>query len=287
MDCMKRKLLFLNTFEFESFRQIHSLMIRSHPSILKISIIGFLVLNILLFNGCQNNKPSAGSSSKKGKNDSTGYNGVYKSYRDGYLYSEVTLEEGKKNGLAKRFYKNGKVNTEVYYKNNIKVDTSRWYYTNGKIYRETPYNKGKIHGIQKKYHKNGVLKAEIPYVNGNREVGLKEYSYYNSPIKSYPSIIYYIDDQRKEKGQVFLTIRLSNNSEKVKFYQGELEKGIFDTDKAIYILTEKGRGTISFVEKADYTGKNQINIIAYHKTKLGNYKILQKKITLPSTHLKE
>ncbi len=262
-------------------------MIKSHPYILKISIIGFLVLNILYFYGCQNNEPSAGSSSKKGKNDSTGYNGVYKSYRDGYLYSEVTLKEGKKNGLAKRFYKNGKVNTEVHYKNNIKIDTSRWYYTNGKIYRETPYNKGKIHGIQKKYHKNGILMAEIPWVGGNRKAGLKEYSYYNSLLKSYPNIIYHIDDQRKEKRQVKITIKLSNNSEKVKFYQGELKEGIFDPDKAKYILTEKGRGAINFVEKADYTGKNQINIIAYHKTKLGNNKILQKKITLPSTHLKE
>jgi len=252
---------------------------------IRISFTGFVFLATILFCGCKNisNKETPINE----KNDSTKFNGVYKSYRDGYLYSEVTLKDGKKEGLAKKFYKNGRINTEVYYKNNIKVDTSRWYYTDGKIYRETPYQNGVVHGIQKKYHRNRLLKAEIPYVYGKRKVGLKEYSIYNNPVKSYPSISHIITDKRAENRQVILTVRLSNNSQNVKFYQGELEKGIFDTDKIKYILTEKGKGSITFVEKPDFEGKNQINIIAYYKTKNGNYKILHKRIPMPSTHLKE
>jgi len=258
---------------------------KSHQYILKICVVGFLLFTSFLFFGCQTKQSN--ESSINDKNDSIGYNGVYKSYRDGYLYSEVTLKEGKKEGLARKFYKNGKVNTEVYYKNNIKVDTSRWYYTDGELYRETPYQKGKVHGIQKKYHRNGILKAEIPYESGNRKIGLKEFSYFNSPVKSYPSISYQISDNRNTNGQVTLTLRLSNKSEKVKFYQGDLNNGMFDTEKLKYILTEKGKGTINFIEKPDFTGKSQINIIAYFKTKLANNKIIQKKVSLPSSHLKE
>ena len=88
---------------------------------IRISFTGFVFLATILFCGCKNisNKETPINE----KNDSTKFNGVYKSYRDGYLYSEVTLKDGKKEGLAKKFYKNGRINTEVYYKNNIKVDT--------------------------------------------------------------------------------------------------------------------------------------------------------------------
>ena len=43
------------------------------------------------------------------KNDA-GFTGVYKSFHsDGYLYSEVSYKNGKKDGISKRFYSDGKV----------------------------------------------------------------------------------------------------------------------------------------------------------------------------------
>ena len=40
----------------------------------------------------------------------------------------------------------------IWYENNLKEDTAKWYYTDGSIYRATPYKNDKIQGIQIKYH---------------------------------------------------------------------------------------------------------------------------------------
>jgi hypothetical protein len=214
--------------------------------------------------------------------------GLKKSYKDGYLYTEVTIKNGKKNGIARKFYKNGRVNTEITYKNGIKVDTSRWFYTNGKIYRVTPYNnKGKIDGLQIKYHKNGLLKARIPYEDGNRKVGLVEKSLYGNDVTNYPSVKYKVIDERKTKKTYLLQLYLSNNSPNVKFYEGKLMDDIFNPDKLKKINTKNGKGTLRFVEKSDYQGRKYVNIVGTYKTKLGNVKILQRTIKLPSSHLKK
>lgn len=213
--------------------------------------------------------------------------GLITSYKDGYLYSEITMKNGKKNGIARKFYKNGKVNTEINYKNGVKVDTSRWFYTNGKIYRVTPYNnKGKINGVQIKYHKNGLLKARIPYEDGNRKVGLMEKSLYGNDVTSYPSIKYKIIDERKTKKTYFLQFSLSNNSTNVKFYEGKLKNDLFIPEKLLKISTKNGKGTLRFVEDPAFKDKNYVNIVGTYKTKLGNVKILQRSVKLPSGHLK-
>ncbi len=250
-------------------------------------LIGSVLLCLVHFQACQSKKTSDRSDEDVTKNNSSGYNGVYKSYRDGYLYSEVMLVNGEKNGLARRYYSNGKVNTEVYYENNVKIGTSKWFYTNGKVYRETPYENGKINGIQKKYHKDGTLMAEIPYESGNRKIGLQEYSFYGSPVTSYPNIVIHVDDQRSMNGLVKVSLSLSNKSKNVKFYEGDIINGIFDDELSTYILTEDGKGIMRFTENLDYEGKKIINIIAIYKTKLVNKKILQKKLILPSNHLKK
>ncbi len=236
------------------------------------------------FASCTNKEPNA--QTEKNQADMNAKDGVITSYKDGYLYTKLSMKNGKKNGVAKKFYKNGKVNTEINYENNVKVGSSKWFYTNGKLYRETPYKNGKIHGIQIKYHKNGLLKARIPYDNGNRKIGLIEKSLYGNDVKSYPSIKYKLIDERSTNKKITIILNLSNNSKNVMFYEGRLKDSIFNPDKFNKIITKNGKGTLYFIEESNFNGKKTINIIGIYKTKLGNKKILQRVLKLPSGHLK-
>jgi len=220
------------------------------------------------------------------KNDSIRYNGVFKSYRDGYLYSEVSLKDGIKDGLSTRYYPGGGINTQLFYEDGIKVDTSKWFYTNGKIYRETPYKQGKIHGIQKKYHKDGSVLAEIPYAYGKRKPGLKEISQYGNKVTKYPSIVIRNEDLRSSSDTYIIHLSLSNNAKRVKFYRGSVINEIVDIDKLEYLLTENGQSHIRFIEKPGYTGETEIPLIAEYITRAGNKKYITGKVSLPSANLK-
>ena len=257
----------------------------AHNKLLQGLTIYMLIFFFLY--GCLNNTDKGlQDSNNKVKDDSSGYNGVFKSYRDGYLYSEVTLKNGRKNGLSVRYYPGGGINTQLFYKDGIKVDTSKWFYTNGKIYRETPYKHGKIHGIQKKYHKDGCVMAEIPYANGKRKPGLKEFSQYGNEITKYPSIVIQNQDLRSSSSTYIIHIRLSNNAKRVKFYRGSYINEVFDVDKLEYLLTENGQSQINFIEKPGYTGETEIHLIAEYITRAGNKKYIIGKAILPSANLK-
>ncbi len=253
---------------------------------INLVILICLVSGISCHTGKEEGLPDK-SSAKVKTNSKKGYTGVYKSYRNGNLYSEVTLKNGKKDGPAKKYYPGGQVHTTVTYENDVKTGISRWYYTNGLVYRETPYKNGMINGIQKKYHKDGSVQALIPYINGKRKLGLRETGGNGSPIKSYPVIEITMKDRRSELERLDISIKLSNGSSKVKFYQGRLTDSIFDPDHLEYILTENGKGTVTFIEKEGYTGSDQLHIIAWYRTRLGNRKILQKRVVLPSKNLKQ
>jgi len=81
-------------------------------------------------------------------------------------------------------------------------------------------------------------------------------------------------------------MKLSNNASKVKFYEGTLTDSIFDPETLRYILTENGEGTLQLVEKEGYTGTGKLHIVALYQTRLGNGKILQTSVNLPSKTLK-
>lgn len=101
---------------------------------------------------------------------------VVKTYRaDGSLLASYSLKNGKKEGKAYNYYKNGKVDFEFFYVNGLKEGIVKRYYMNGKLYSETPYTHDTIDGIRKIYYENGIVSSETPYCKGNLEPGLKEF----------------------------------------------------------------------------------------------------------------
>ena len=90
------------------------------------------------------------------------YDGVY----GARLWVETPYKNGKKHGVQKAYYENGKLMREIPYKNDKIHGVAKGYYESGKLASETPYQNGKKHGVEKAYYENGNLRYEAPYQNG-------------------------------------------------------------------------------------------------------------------------
>ena len=79
-------------------------------------------------------------------------------------------------GKILTFYEDGKLKDETMYKNGKREGLSKYYYQNGKLAVEQNFNNdGNIEGIRKDYWENGNIQEECLYKNGLREGILKEY----------------------------------------------------------------------------------------------------------------
>lgn len=68
---------------------------------------------------------------------------------------EATYHEGRKHGVEKAWYKNGKVKRIVTWHHGQKQGVATAWYENGKIKYEILYHKGARHGVAKRWHKDG------------------------------------------------------------------------------------------------------------------------------------
>ena len=103
---------------------------------------------------------------------------VEKEYVDAYgarLWVETPYKNGKKHGIAKRYYENGKLASEIPYKNGEIHGVAKGYYESGKLASETPYKNGEPHGVVKWYYENGKLMSEFPFENGEQHGANKGY----------------------------------------------------------------------------------------------------------------
>ena len=101
--------------------------------------------------------------------DSKPYTGTYKSYYDNFEPKvEMKLEEGKKDGITKLFFKDGSINEIRSYKNNLMDGTWITYNENGIKIAEAIYAMGKKNGTWKVWDDNGTLRTEMNYNKGER-----------------------------------------------------------------------------------------------------------------------
>ncbi len=87
----------------------------------------------------------------------------------------VGLHETVLNGVYKKFYPDGKIQSMSQYKNGKPEGYTREYYPNGRLSFIQTVHDGKINGPVKAYYENGALKAEIRYVDNLEDGILKEY----------------------------------------------------------------------------------------------------------------
>jgi len=183
----------------------------------------FALLLILLWigiTGCNPfiGKPEQDNSGKSSiRFDDNGDTVLINYNEKGILLSEVTVKNGRMNGVAFNYYENGKIQNEINYKDGIKEGRVTWNYENGKLYRETQYVNGEIEGIQKKYYEDGKLMAEIPYAKGELQPGTKEYTSDGKLKKIIPDVIFEAIDKTAFDDKYILRITLSKKQKKTKF----------------------------------------------------------------------
>jgi MORN repeat variant len=242
-----------------------------------------LVLSFLLITGCHGKGPA--KKELKAVSDSitvpdTGYTGI-KQYMSGKsLVKEVTFKNGVREGLMKSFYQTGEVRQTFQYRNGLREDSSIWFYQEGQPFRSTPYKRDTVDGIQKQYYRTGRLKAKIGYSKGLRTTFFEEYTPEGKLVGGYPSLVVNVQDEYKTKGIFKLSLGLSDKSTGVRFWRGDLSKGVFDTAHCKTIKTIKGIGSLE-LRKTGSSKPPFVSVVAEILTNFGNNFLVYKKIDLP------
>jgi hypothetical protein len=210
----------------------------------------------------------------------TGYTGIKRYMSNSNLIKEVTFKNGIRQGLMKSFYQDGRLRQTFWYENGLREDSAKWYYQEGQVFRSTPYKLDTVDGIQQQYYKNGKIKAKLGYKKGLRTPFLEEYGPDGKIIGGYPSLVVNIQDDYSTKGSYKIKILLSDKSQKVRFYTGDLSSGVFDTIKCKKINTIDGIGNLN-LKKTKSTNPGYIGVIAEILTNYGNNNLVYKKVDLP------
>ncbi|MCH1478554.1 MAG: toxin-antitoxin system YwqK family antitoxin, partial [Crocinitomicaceae bacterium] len=105
---------------------------------------------------------------------------IKKHFDTGEILEEQYLN-GKKEGISKKWYKNGKLKSEANYKGGKKEGPCKNWYSNGQLKSEFVYKDGKYDGIHREWHENGQLKSKRNYKRG-KQYGIWRMWYENGQL---------------------------------------------------------------------------------------------------------
>ncbi len=229
----------------------------------KLTSIG-ITLIILITASCGGGTGDAGGGRKKaGHVADTGYTGVRSYIRDDVKVREVEFKNGIREGLTRTFYKGGVIEQEIPYAGGKKNGEARWYYPDSKLFRVTPYVNDTIHGAQVQYYKSGRVKAKLDYMNGKRLPGLEEYNMNGEKVTGYPGIVFRTNDRYEERGMFKLFIEMTDLSENVKYYRGDLVDGLVDLDSVKPLLQTATTGYLDLLKTQGHHADSVVVIAAY------------------------
>lgn len=167
-------------------------------------------LTIILLNGCVNSSNPIVHEPNSIEFEGTKANGVKRIYNaEGKLETEVPYKDSLPNGIQKEYYKTGNLFRETPLENGKPNGLVKEYYASGKIYREMPVTNGKANGIVKKYYEKGALLSEAPFENGEPAIGLKEYNEKGALIEK-PKMLFKGIDKTESEGTYIIEISFSD-----------------------------------------------------------------------------
>ena len=132
---------------------------------------------------------------------------------NGNLKTEGVLNERKRVGLWKYFYKNGAVMSQENYKKGLRHGEQFVFYFNGKVTEKSLFKNGLLDGVSSKYSSKGILIEEVNYKKGKPN-GLAKYFELNGNLKETGI---YIDGKRVGKWEYYLEGELAQKEDKNKF----------------------------------------------------------------------
>ncbi len=87
-------------------------------------------------------------------------------WEDGKLKSELIFKDGKKDGACREWHENGQKKAEVNFKNGKQDGLSTKWNKNGQKEYEWNYKKGKRDGVATAWDKNGQINTKLIWKNG-------------------------------------------------------------------------------------------------------------------------
>lgn len=214
----------------------------------------------------------------------TGFTGIKQFMSGQYIVSEVTFNNGVREGLTKTFYQSGKLQRTYWYERGLRQDSSCWFYEEGQLFRTTPYVNDTMNGIQKQYYRTGEIKARLGYKNGFRTDFFQEFTRDGKLVTGYPEVVITKEDNYSKNGSYRITIALSDKKIPVNFRRGDLTGGAYDTTKLKKIKTLQNAGVID-LRKAGTAGQPYVGVVSEILTSFGNRLLVYKKIDLPYNDL--
>src|SRR5512133_3036797 len=180
---------------------------------MKRIVLSLIVLILIVAIGCTGKGP--GKKETKAAEEittvpDTGFTGIKKMMSGQYVVSEITFQNGVRDGLMKTFYQGGQVRTTFWYEKGLKQDSARWYYQEGQLFRTTPFKNDTVDGIQKQFYRNGRVKAKIGYSKGLRTTFIQEFTPEGKLVGNYPTLVVNITDNYKTKGIYRVSLELSD-----------------------------------------------------------------------------
>lgn len=98
---------------------------------------------------------------------------IISKYNDSITKSIGSFYEGKRHGITKSFFSNGKLESERNYKNGIGYGKHYGYWKNGNMKFEFIYHNDKREGLQKQWYENGNQYFELTFLN-DKENGMQK-----------------------------------------------------------------------------------------------------------------
>jgi antitoxin component YwqK of YwqJK toxin-antitoxin module len=197
-------------------------------------------LLMISFLGCFTSKNDGQENSES--TDSTKV--IRNKYPSGKIKSEARYKNGKKNGMARSYDKNGALSLELPYVDDKREGQSKRYYEGGKVlYQTTEYKNDLLHGIQVKYREDGSVMSEARYEKDFPCLGIREYYTDKTLKREYPQIMVKPIDKLETSGKYILEISMSDKVRRVRYYQGKLPPSGCLSEDLYHIYQEEGRKT--------------------------------------------
>lgn len=109
-------------------------------------------------------------------------NGLYRIYRNGLLDEEGFYRNDMISGEIKEYYPDGKLKMKDVFLNDKRNGSGTQYFANGNIKFEYTSQNGELTGLFKEFYSHGAIKQEATYKNGKYDGPYKEY-YENGKVR--------------------------------------------------------------------------------------------------------
>ena len=90
-------------------------------------------------------------------------------YSETIKAESITYVNGKRHGLYKKWFADGRLSFEAHYFNGLQEGTTKTWWKDGNMRSEANYTNGIVNGIQKQWYRSGIRFKEMTIVNGKEE----------------------------------------------------------------------------------------------------------------------